>query len=187
MRQAAAQGSASRMVDSIVSEFHPCRVVDVGCGSGELLLALQSRGCQSDGLDYATAALERCRARGLKANRFDLENDSLDVMMEYNLAASLEVAQHLPAQLADHFVDMLTRLAPVVVFTAAVPGQGGIDHVNEQPNTYWAARFAARGFVYDTALSEQWRSDWQSSGQVSTAYWKNLMIFSKKQSPAPQS
>jgi len=34
----------------------------------------------------------------------------------------------------------------VVLFSAAVPGQGGEHHVNEQPPEYWRSLFAERGY-----------------------------------------
>jgi hypothetical protein len=63
---------------------------------------------------------------------------------------SLEVAEHVPATAAQTFVDCLVAHAPVVLFSAAVPGQGGDNHVNEQPYEYWRSLFADRGYrMYD--------------------------------------
>ncbi len=59
---------------------------------------------------------------------------------------SLEVAEHIPEQAADTFIDSLTRHGRLILFSAATPGQGGEHHVNEQPPRYWQAKFAARGF-----------------------------------------
>ena len=39
----------------------------------------------------------------------------------FDLALCLEVAEHLPAKAADAFVASLVELAPVVVFSAAMP------------------------------------------------------------------
>jgi hypothetical protein len=60
---------------------------------------------------------------------------------------SLEVAEHLPADAADEFVAGLARFAPVVLFSAAAPYQGGEHHVNEQWPAYWAGRFARHDFL----------------------------------------
>jgi hypothetical protein len=88
----------------------------------------------------------------------------------------MEVAEHLPASVAGSFVALLCRAAHAVVFTAAVPGQGGSDHVNEQPREYWIARFDARGFAYDGDRTERWREQWRGAG-VCRWYHENLMIF----------
>jgi hypothetical protein len=52
----------------------------------------------------------------------------------FDLAASLEVAEHLSSARADGFVEHLTRLSDRVLFSAEVPGQGGYGHRNEQPH-----------------------------------------------------
>ena len=64
----------------------------------------------------------------------------------FDLVQSLEVAEHLPAAKAEQFVDMLTTHGHCVMFSAAVPGQGAENHVNEQPAEYWRAIFGERGY-----------------------------------------
>jgi hypothetical protein len=65
----------------------------------------------------------------------------------YDLACSLEVAEHIPQAQAANFVSLLAQAAPVVLFGAAIAGQGGPGHVNEQRQAWWAALFAQRGYV----------------------------------------
>jgi hypothetical protein len=62
------------------------------------------------------------------------------------LVQSLEVAEHLDAQAADEFVDNLVRHGRLILFSAALPGQGGERHINEQPLDDWRSRFLARGY-----------------------------------------
>ena len=92
------------------------------------------------------------------------------------MAVSLEVGEHLPKRSAGRLVDLLTTLSPVVVFSAATPGQGATGHVNEQPHAYWITRFAARGFVMDRVLSDHWRSEWETQG-VASRYFENVLVF----------
>jgi SAM-dependent methyltransferase len=74
----------------------------------------------------------------------------LDLKRKFDLVQSLEVAEHLPADRAAGFVENLVRHGDVILFSAAVPHQGGEHHVNEQPPEYWRALFADRGFqVFD--------------------------------------
>lgn len=74
----------------------------------------------------------------------------LDLGRKFDLVQSLEVAEHLPGAKADLFVDNLVRHGDVILFSAAVPHQGGEHHVNEQPPEYWRKRFNARGYdVFD--------------------------------------
>jgi hypothetical protein len=74
----------------------------------------------------------------------------LDLERKFDLVQSLEVAEHLPADKAAGFVDNLVRHGDVILFSAAVPHQGGEHHVNEQPPEYWRLLFADRGYeVFD--------------------------------------
>ena len=74
----------------------------------------------------------------------------LDLKRSFDLVQSLEVAEHIAADRADTFVDNLVRHGDVILFSAAVPRQGGEHHVNEQPPEYWRQKFAERGYaVYD--------------------------------------
>ena len=139
--------------------------------------ALRDRGCGVWGLEYSEAALHYCRNRRLDVARFDLERDDYRGEQTFDAAISMEVAEHLPERAAGRYVDLLTRLSPVVIFTAAPPGQGGTDHVNEQPGVYWIAKFRARGFDVAAEQSERWRERWRASGEVDSWYHENLMIF----------
>jgi SAM-dependent methyltransferase len=174
--------SACQMADSLVKEFAPKLVVDVGCGTGGLMMALRGLGVQCTGLEYAKAAIEICRQRGLNVLQFDLESGE-PCELRADLAVSTEVAEHLPASCADAYVGLLCAIAPMVVLTAAPPTEhGGTDHVNEQPNEYWIEKFTARGRQYQKVLSIRLREQWNHSN-VSGIYGRSLMIFG----PAGQS
>jgi SAM-dependent methyltransferase len=174
----AARHSAPFIADSIITEFRPYYVIDVGCGTGALLEVLQARGCSVMGLENAQAAIELCRARNVPVLKFDLEQDKPPVGLSGDVVISLEVAEHLPERSADRFVDLLTKLSKQIVFTAAYPGQGGGDHVNEQPQSYWIEKFRTRGFDFDEVLSLKWRQDWKQHG-LADWYWTNCMVFRK--------
>jgi hypothetical protein len=88
----------------------------------------------------------------IPANRFQAHDLStpLDLGRTFDLVQSLEVAEHLPHAKAAMFVETLTRHGDVVLFSAAVPHQGGEHHVNEQPPEYWRQLFLGRGYaVFD--------------------------------------
>lgn len=65
-----------------------------------------------------------------------------------DLAICLENAEHVSPERAPVLLDTLAESAPIVFFSAAVPGQGGSDHINEQPHSYWHYEFGIRGFAY---------------------------------------
>jgi hypothetical protein len=45
-----------------------------------------------------------------------------------------------------------------IVWSAAHEGQGGTDHVNEQPPGYWLERFAAEGWKPDDVRTKALRA-----------------------------
>src|SRR5690348_14041749 len=99
----------------LVKEFVPIRsVVDVGCGSGSWLRAFQKNGARSIfGVDgNATPVLDIPRERFF---RTDLDKP-FKLKERFDLAVSLEVAEHLAPASADPLVRNLTHLAPAVLF-----------------------------------------------------------------------
>jgi SAM-dependent methyltransferase len=173
-----ARKASATIAASIMTDLKPHSVIDVGCGTGALLEALRDYGCQVFGLEYAEGGLEFCRSRQLDVRKFDLERDTFDSGRVFDVAISTEVAEHLPERCADRYVDLLTKAAPKIVFTAAFPGQGGTDHVNEQPASYWIEKFAARGHTFNEPMSQQWRQRWKEAG-IARWYWMNAMVFTK--------
>lgn len=174
-----ARKSVPQMAKSIVETFHPQSVIDIGCGSGALLVELRKLGVRRLlGLDAAEAGLDIARARGLDTRKFDIVTDPLLYSACYDVVVSMETAEHLPASAADRYVELLCSLAPVVIFTAAHPGQGGIGHLNEQPPEYWKGFFKARGFQSLEKTVAVWQPVWHSAG-VADFYTNNLMIFQR--------
>jgi hypothetical protein len=100
----------------------------------------------------------------------------LRMRSSFDLAVSLEVAEHLGETEADQFVESLCELAPVVLFSAAIPFQGGEHHLNEQWPAYWAARFKERDFV---ALDPFRRLLWERT-DVDWWYSQNLVLYARK-------
>lgn len=174
--------SCRAMADSIVRDLDPRRVIDLGCGTGLLLLALREAGIAATGLELSAAALRICRTRGLNVIAFDIEQDA-PPPIEADIAISTEVAEHLPASCAERFVDLLCSMAPRVVFTAAEPSIGSTDHVNEQPTSYWIEKFARRGRAPDEAMTQRWRSEWKRRG-VAPCFHSSLMVFTPSASAA---
>lgn len=70
----------------------------------------------------------------------------VDLGRRFDLAQSLEVGEHLPKGASAVLVESLTRHADRVLFSAAVPGQGGEFHINEQPLAFWQQLFARQGY-----------------------------------------
>jgi len=95
---------------------------------------------------------------------------------KYDIAMSLEVAEHISDSRAASFVKALCAASDFVVFSAAIPGQGGVGHINEQWPEYWAAKFESEGYIVSGDL--RWRI-WDDDS-VENWYRQNLLICSKK-------
>src|SRR4029077_4199049 len=88
----------------------------------------------------------------------------------------LEVAEHLPGFSAGAFVESLKKAGPVGRFAAAIPFQGGVNHVNEQWAEYWVKLFAQRGYgVIDCIRRRIWDNE-----QVVYYYAQNMLIFCRR-------
>ncbi len=144
---AARLSSARAVLGHLFPVLHPDSVLDVGCGLGAWLEVAKERGVNTVmGIDGDWIERQRVRLGEGEFRHQDLEQP-LDLGRRFDLVVSLEVAEHLRAEAAEGFVDSLVRHGDVVLFSAAIPGQGGNGHVNEQLQHYWAALFAARGYV----------------------------------------
>jgi len=121
-------------------------VLDVGCGQGGWLRVWQTEGVDDVfGIDGPYVNRERLLISKEKFLGGDL-SQRIDLNREFDLVESLEVAEHIDISHADEFVDTITRHGKMVMFSAAIPGQGGTNHINEQPFEFWRERFVNRGF-----------------------------------------
>lgn len=171
--------SVQIIADWIGQELGPRRVLDVGCGSGNLMAALKKRNVVVFGVDIADAALRRCAERGVPAQRFDLTGNMPLPGAPYDLVISCEVAEHLDEQYADRFLAHLAATANVIYLTAAEPNpvKGvGLNHVNERPNAYWIEKMRLTGWRLDETATASAR-DRFSDGVV--GYLARPMVFRK--------
>ncbi|MEP1471054.1 MAG: methyltransferase domain-containing protein [Halieaceae bacterium] len=124
-------------------------VLDVGCGAGAWLSVWKSLGADVTGLDGAYLNTDQLMIDATEFLPVDLNTD-FDLGTRFSLVQSLEVAEHLPENSANSFVASLCRHGDIVMFSAAPPGQGGENHINEKPYEYWQKLFNAHGYdMYD--------------------------------------
>jgi SAM-dependent methyltransferase len=165
--------SAEVLAPIVIRLINPRSVVDVGCGVGTWLSVFKTVGVTDilglDGDHLAQSQLEIDKDVFLAVDltrRIQLER-------QFDLVLSLEVAEHLPEECASGFVESLTRLGPVVLFSAAIPHQGGTRHLNEQWPEYWASHFKNHGYeAIDSIRRRVWNDD-----RVEWWYAQNTVLF----------
>lgn len=170
--------SARAVVPIILSLTEPRSVVDVGCGVGSWLRAFEEHGLTDYlGLDGAHVDRDQLLVSPDRFRAFELcDIPSAGLGQTFDLALCLEVAEHLPSRMAERLVAFLADLAPCVLFSAAMPGQGGTNHVNERWPGYWRRLFESRGYDrLDPIRPRVWRDP-----RVEWWYKQNLFLYCRR-------
>lgn len=171
--------AAQTILSLIFDNYKINSVVDFGCGVGTWVDA-----CKELGVTKALGIEGDWVNKSMTSSSFELHNADLQKPIrldrKYDLAISLEVAEHIPEEKSDDFVDNLTNSSDIVLFSAAVVGQGGRGHVNEKMQSYWVEKFAKRGYVcMDIIRPEVWNDN-----GIDVWYKQNIFVFSRNQDDA---
>lgn len=150
-------------------------VIDFGCGTGSFLSVFAEMGKTILGLDYGAGAIENLF---IPKSNFLTANLSCEIytLEKFDLCLSLEVAEHIEEKFADIFISNLARSANIILFSAAIPKQGGTNHINEQWPSYWAKKFSSRNFIaIDILRTIFWKN-------INIPWWyrQNMILFIKK-------
>ena len=169
----ATRKSACVVAPLIVEKFTPHSVVDVGCGLGDWLAEFRRLGC-SEVVGYDGEWVPRRNLQipppCFRAVDFTKE---WEISGKFDLGICFEVAEHFDEASGERLVRNLSDSARVVVFGAAIPQQGGYQHVNEQFQSYWITKFKAHGLLpFDLIRPLIWGNeacDWW--------YQQNILVF----------
>ncbi|MFS4580828.1 methyltransferase domain-containing protein [Phaeobacter sp. C3_T13_0] len=141
-----ARSSAQALIAAVQPWLGARSVLDLGSGRGVWLSEWAKSGVEDiAGVDGDYVDRSRLAIPAAQYHAADLTQD-VDLGRRFDLAQSLEVGEHLPADASHKLVAGLTRHANRILFSAAVPGQGGEFHINEQPLSFWQDLFAAKGY-----------------------------------------
>lgn len=174
--------SAEVVVPLVMERVGPITsVVDIGCGIGTWLAAFASGGVHTllgvdgDYVDRETLLIDRSNFTPAELT------ESIRLDRRFDLAISLEVAEHLPESRAATFVADLCRLSDRVLFSAAIPGQPGTNHINLQWPSYWIRLFAEQGYgATDPIRPKIWHRD-----DIPYWYRQNIVLFIKGHAGEP--
>jgi len=171
--------NAPREVVPIIMELiNPKSVLDVGCGTGTWLKVFAENGVENYlGVDGDFVDKNQIKIPLSKFKVHDLRQD-LKLDTKFDLVISLEVAEHLPESCAYDFVNSLVRHGEVIVFSAAIPRQGGQNHLNEQWPEYWREKFEIHGYYFHDIIRPLiWDNE-----KIEWWYRQNIFLIIKRKS-----
>jgi SAM-dependent methyltransferase len=176
----AALANAPHVSQAIISRFPQAKsIIDVGCGTGVYVAEFQSKGLRAVGCEYGKRPRRWAAKFAREIYSFDVTKPLVPLPgAPFDCAMSLEVGEHIPADLAERFVQFIAMHSGLVVFSAAQPRQGGEGHVNEQPKEYWIEKFVSQRFRLDHAATTAIVHSLERSGAHRNLV-RNVMVFTK--------
>jgi SAM-dependent methyltransferase len=133
--------SAQKVVPLVAQALGVKSVLDVGCGAGAWLREYRNQAvtdCLGVDGDYVQKEQLLIPAENFTAHDI---TQPFDLGRRFDLAQCLEVGEHIPQSASETLVENLVRHSQAILFSAAIPGQGGENHINEQTYEFWRALF----------------------------------------------
>jgi SAM-dependent methyltransferase len=171
--------SARLILGYLFTSWVPDSVVDVGCGRGTWLAICKELGVKRlVGFDGSWVTQEMMLDPAIEFRSVNLADEGV-VSGFYDLALSMEVAEHLPPEASDKFISTLVRVSNAVLFSAAFVAQPGTNHINTRPHSFWAKKFLANGYL----LFDIFRQEFWDNEKVEPWYRQNTFLYVKPVHP----
>lgn len=158
----------------------PQKMLDVGCGTGAMVRLARLMGTEAYGVDmHKHIEVDWIYQQDLR-QPFSLADKNKPSQVP--MVISIEVAEHINKAKHDVFCDTIanhTMKEGLVIFTSAVPGQGGEEHVGIEQPIYWRDKFHRRGLTYRPDMTQALSLFW--SNILSPLMWlaPNLQVFKR--------
>lgn len=139
--------SAEHFYDAFLNHFNINSILDVGCGRGAWLSIAKRKGVSSVfGIDGDYVDLKTLLISQNEFEKKDIEQP-FELKKKFDLVQCLEVGEHINKEKSDVLVKNLTKHGDFILFSAAQPGQGGTNHINEQEIKFWQKIFKDNGYL----------------------------------------
>lgn len=177
--QRGATSSAQVIVPIVVDRLKIDSVLDVGCGAGAWLAEYHKQDipvCIGVDGDYVSSSTLLIPPSTFVARDV---SQPFELGQRFDLVQCLEVGEHIPSVASRALVANLVKHSDCVLFSAAIPGQGGENRINEQTYEFWRAIFAEHGYApYDFL-----RPLLRGVTAVESWYRHNVMLYVATGSP----
>lgn len=172
------QHTYKSIVDCCMNLFPATRsVIDFGCGSAWMLYYfMRDYSCEIKGIEPNELAKVYMSAE--VRDFIDIQDlrDPLRLWKKFDLALCLEVVEHIIDSYSDTVISNITKGAPILVFSAASPGQGGSEHVNERFFEYWMEKLLLANFEFCPVLTLA-AKNFLKEARIKSWYANNISIF----------
>jgi hypothetical protein len=171
----ATRKSANKIVDFVLGLYEPRSVVDVGASGGLFIKEFLDRGIEDVmGIDGPWIPDELVCIPKNKFVRRDF-NSPLGLDRKFDMAICLEVLEHLNKDPAISILNEIAGISDVILFSAAIPGQGGTHHVNEQWPSFWAEKLEMLGFKVIDIRPYLWNDN-----NILPWYRQNIILYARE-------
>ena len=167
--------SALQTLPHLFDLINPQSVIDFGCGVGTWLKASKDLGATKlNGVEGPWVKQEQVIDPDITLTNTNFDSPQLPEG-KWDLAISMEVAEHIETKSSKNFVKGICSAADTVIFSAAIPGQYGENHINEQWQSFWADLFRAEGYeAFDLIRPQVWKNQ-----KIEWYYRQNVLVYCK--------
>ncbi len=172
--------SSTRIIVKVINKYLPKinSVIDLGCGMAAFAKAFQENGSNEITIiDHPKLDVSKCVVKdNYTFTPCDLDI-AIPVVQKVDLLICTEVLEHIGYNRSLKVLDYIVSCSDIILFSAAIPRQGGLGHINEQRHNFWISEFRKRGFQN----FDLFKLDLINNTEV--LYWlrQNLFIFHRNQ------